>query len=291
VTGNDQAVQWALWMRAWALLEAGDLDAARGAAEESVALAERLDDSALVTIGEAVLGAVLVAHGDPGRGRELLARYDVEPGWICRWAVPLVEADLALGDLDSAEAHAARASELASKVGLSGARAAAGRARALVTLAREDPSLAAELALGAAADAARIGGSLDAARARLIAGRALAATHREAAVSELGAAERQATASGARRVQEEAIRELRRSGRRVGRGGRRAPGEHGLDSLSDREREIAGLVADGRTNREIAERLFLSEKTIETHLSRVFGKLGVRSRAEVAARVAGSDAG
>jgi DNA-binding CsgD family transcriptional regulator len=61
-------------------------------------------------------------------------------------------------------------------------------------------------------------------------------------------------------------------------------------SLSTREREMADLVADGRTNREIASRLFLSEKTIETHLSRVFGKLGVRSRTEVAASVAAGDA-
>jgi DNA-binding NarL/FixJ family response regulator len=59
--------------------------------------------------------------------------------------------------------------------------------------------------------------------------------------------------------------------------------------LISREREIADLVADGRTNREIADRLFLSEKTIETHLSRVFDKLGVRSRAAVAAKVSAAD--
>ena len=60
-------------------------------------------------------------------------------------------------------------------------------------------------------------------------------------------------------------------------------------ALSPREREVAGLVADGRTNREIAARLFPSEKTIETVLSRVFRKLGVRSRVEVAARVASAE--
>jgi FixJ family two-component response regulator len=51
----------------------------------------------------------------------------------------------------------------------------------------------------------------------------------------------------------------------------------------------AGLVAEGRTNREIAARLYLSEKTIETVLSRVFRKLDVRSRVEVAARIAAAD--
>ena len=60
-----------------------------------------------------------------------------------------------------------------------------------------------------------------------------------------------------------------------------AAGE-GLDALSGREREIAELVAEGRTNREIGEQVFLSEKTIEGHLTRIFAKLGVTSRAEVA---------
>jgi DNA-binding NarL/FixJ family response regulator len=50
-------------------------------------------------------------------------------------------------------------------------------------------------------------------------------------------------------------------------------------------------VTAGRTNREIAGKLFLREKTVKTHLSRVFGKLGLRSPAEVAARVAAGDQG
>jgi RNA polymerase sigma factor (sigma-70 family) len=56
----------------------------------------------------------------------------------------------------------------------------------------------------------------------------------------------------------------------------------GLASLSEREREVADLVEDRLTNREIAERLVLSEKTVERHLSRIFVKLGARSRVEVA---------
>ena len=59
----------------------------------------------------------------------------------------------------------------------------------------------------------------------------------------------------------------------------------GLDELTEREREIAELVCDRHTNRQIAGELFLSEKTIETHLRNIFVKLGVGSRVEVARAV------
>jgi DNA-binding NarL/FixJ family response regulator len=53
--------------------------------------------------------------------------------------------------------------------------------------------------------------------------------------------------------------------------------------LTAREREITALVAAGHSNREIAERLVLSERTVETHVSNVFSKLGYNSRAQLAA--------
>ncbi len=54
------------------------------------------------------------------------------------------------------------------------------------------------------------------------------------------------------------------------------------DQLTPQEVQVAGLVAEGLTNREIAARLFLSPKTIETHIRHTFQKLGVRSRTELA---------
>ena len=59
----------------------------------------------------------------------------------------------------------------------------------------------------------------------------------------------------------------------------------GTAALTAREREIAELVAEGRSNKQVAAALFLSEKTVEHHLSRIYAKVGVRSRAELAARM------
>ncbi len=55
--------------------------------------------------------------------------------------------------------------------------------------------------------------------------------------------------------------------------------------LTRREREVANLVAQGLTNREIASRLFISERTAESHVEQLRSKLGVRSRSQVAAWV------
>lgn len=80
---------------------------------------------------------------------------------------------------------------------------------------------------------------------------------------------------------ERAMRELRASGTRPPRA-RAAVGE----PLTPQEKEVAQLVADGMTNREVAASLFISTKTVEYHLGHVFRKLGVRSRTQLALRIA-----
>jgi hypothetical protein len=136
VTGNDQAVQWALWMHAWALLERGDLDAALAAAEESVQAPRRLGPGPDRPRG---------ARRRPRRAGHARARppADLEPGWRCRWTPPLVRADLALGDASEAAARADQATALAESTPLAGPRAAAGRAQSLVALARGETARAA----------------------------------------------------------------------------------------------------------------------------------------------------
>jgi DNA-binding NarL/FixJ family response regulator len=66
---------------------------------------------------------------------------------------------------------------------------------------------------------------------------------------------------------------------------RSVPGQHLLlEQLTDRELQVLQLVADGRRNRQIAEALKVSVKTVEFHLSNILGKLGAQSRTEAVVR-------
>ena len=62
------------------------------------------------------------------------------------------------------------------------------------------------------------------------------------------------------------------------------------DDLTAQERQIACLARDGLSNPEIGARLFLSRRTVEWHLRKVFGKLGIRSRHELAGALTGTAA-
>jgi DNA-binding CsgD family transcriptional regulator len=78
-------------------------------------------------------------------------------------------------------------------------------------------------------------------------------------------------------------RALRRRGTRLGTSGRRQRPSTGWDSLTPSERNVVRLAAKGLTSCTVAERLYISVNTVETHLRHVYGKLGIRSRAELGA--------
>jgi DNA-binding NarL/FixJ family response regulator len=67
--------------------------------------------------------------------------------------------------------------------------------------------------------------------------------------------------------------------------GRRRQGHDPVDDLSDREREVLALMAEGRSNRAIAERLFITERTVEKHVKSIFGKLALPASADAHRRV------
>ena len=75
---------------------------------------------------------------------------------------------------------------------------------------------------------------------------------------------------------------LRDLGVRRGRQGSRRRPRHGWASLTETERTVAALVAEGLSNRQVAERLFLSRHTVHTHVSHILAKLGLASRVELA---------
>jgi DNA-binding CsgD family transcriptional regulator len=129
-------------------------------------------------------------------------------------------------------------------------------------------------------DAEEIGFALDALWTRIDLGTVLAETDRTRAKHVLKVAAETASAIGARTEQQVAEKRLRALGVRTWR---RGPGS---EPLTERERAVARLIAAGASNPEIAQELFLSRKTVERHVSNLFKKVGVRNRAELAARVA-----
>jgi DNA-binding CsgD family transcriptional regulator len=135
--------------------------------------------------------------------------------------------------------------------------------------------------LGRAVDEAdRLGLVLDALWTRIDVGRALAGADRDQAIDILREVAETAAALGALTEQHVAEKDLRGLGVRTWR--RTAVSE----TLTEREREIADLIAAGASNPEIAQALFLSRKTVERHVSNLLKKVGARNRAELAAKVA-----
>ena len=196
-----------------------------------------------------------------------------------------------LGRRPEAERAAAGAQASAAAVGLRLPTAMAHHAAAAVALDAGDPAEAAAKALTSAALADEVGAPVWAATARTLAGRALAQLgERDRAVAELETAAAELQRCGATRYRDAAERELRRLGQHIHR--RTRPGKAdgtGIESLTERELQISRLVVDRRTNREIAAELYLSQKTIETHLRNIFRKLNADSRVDLARIVEQAD--
>jgi DNA-binding CsgD family transcriptional regulator len=215
-------------------------------------------------------------------GAVLLRRID-ELGWDNLVAAPLlaqlVQARIDEGHLDAATAAADALDRIGGVPGRERvvALAVASRGRIARAEGREDAS---ELLLEAVNRFAALGSRLDAARTRLELARALATGSPDVAVDIARHARTELDALGAVREADAAAALMRSLGAK-GRAGPRAVG-----LLSRRETEVLRLLGEGLTNREIAERLFISPKTAEHHVGRIYVKLGVRTRAEAAAYAA-----
>ena len=295
---NDQSLAGLILNRSLTALAAGDLELAVSTAREAVDLTRDMDAGLIPAAAPLALCAALLESGDPGLGDavDLMVQRCGGPGlpfmpggsFRAKWLELLTRCSLALGRQADAERAAACAQDtVVAMGGLRMATAMAERAAATIALEAGDAQLAARRALASATAADEVGIPVEAALSRTLAGRALArAGEPERAVAELETAAAALHACGAWRYRDAAELELRRLGRHVHR--RTGPGEaggHGLASLTERERQVADLVVARYTNPEIAAALFLSPKTVETHLRHIFHKLDVTSRVEVARTV------
>lgn len=233
-----------------------------------------------------LLGFIELSEGRPGPAaawleplhRAISAGGHVEPFFYI-FIPDLVESLVALGRLDQAKELLAPFSESAVGLGRRWAIAAAARCSALIHAASRCPDEALKDAKRAVDAHDGLELPFELARTRLV----------------LGTIERRAKQrSRASASLEEALRDFERLGARLWAGRaaselQRVTGARGGDwTLSDGEARVAELAAGGRTNREIAAELFMSEKTVEWNLARIYRKLGVRSRTEMAARLARS---
>ena len=261
----------------------GRVDEARRVASTDLRTSERYEDLNILRIRWA-LGHVELACGDPVAAvQELdwlpdaLDAFGIgEPGW--QPMLPdVVEALVSVGRLDEAEAVLRQLEQQAAALRHKWATPAALRCRALLLLAREQSDEAAAAAEQAAAAFAELGFPLDRARSLLAAGAARRrAGQRRQAADSLASAIEILEELGAPLWLDRARDELRRASPRPRRD----------RELTDAERRVAALVAQGQTNREVAAQLFTTIATVEAHLTRIYRKLGIRSRTQLARAVA-----
>ena len=270
-----------------ALAEAlrGRTEEAAAAAERGRALCEQTGDELYTVRNLRVLGLLALSTGDASLAARILAPLpdrlatrgyrganlmDVLPDAI--------EALIAVGELDRAAEHLERLDETTRTLGTAYARARAARCRGMLAAARRDHDEAQRAFEDAVAAHQRLPDPLERGRTLLAAGQARRRAGRR---REARDALQQGLAIfeeiGAALWTEQARAELNRLG------GRAASGK----ALTGAEERVARLVAEGKTNREVAAALFVTESTIETHLSSIYRKLDLRSRSELAGRLAG----
>jgi DNA-binding CsgD family transcriptional regulator/tetratricopeptide (TPR) repeat protein len=298
--GNTHALVWSLSGRSSAALRMGDVELALATAQESVDLGRYAGENFHSAEAAADLAAALLETGEPERAVELLLGSAGGKGLVliagsprARFLEVLTRCWLALDRQADARDAAVCAEAWASAVRRPMAAAWAGRAAAAVDLYAGDPSRATERALASAAAADEVGAPVEAAFSRALAGRALAqAGEPDRAADELRRAAREFEARGALRYRDQAERELRKLGHPMHRRTRAGKTDGtGIESLTERELQVARLVVDRKTNPEIAAELFLSKKTVETHLRNIFRKTDVSSRVALARAVEHADRG
>jgi DNA-binding CsgD family transcriptional regulator len=265
----------------WVAVHRGRLELAQAESERALKLCdEQIGFHPPLLL--AVPGLVALRSGDAVTAADVLAKADRQAaalGWGAPdsrpWTPDYVEALLELGRVDEAARVVDRWEADARRLGRERVLAHVTRCRGLVAAARGAVDEAVSLQKQAITQHDEVGDEFGKARALLALGIALRRVRqklpaREAIQTALSSFEQ----LGAATWVEKAHAELGRIGGRTRE-----------DGLTAAERRVAVLVAAGRTNREVAAELFLGERTVAGHLTRVYAKLGVRSRTELARRL------
>nr|WSX52379.1 AAA family ATPase [Streptomyces sp. NBC_00974] len=288
--GSDELLALVLANKAQVLLVSlppGD-GGSLAVAEEAVALTGGRG-SWWASLAWCVLSYTALHGGDPRRARSAMLRAGggpelarLQPSMRPLFLEALVTAAVTTGDLAEAEAWSALASADAERLGLPAQRASALRSAGQVLAGRGEPGPAADRYARAAEEAARSGATLWESQALLIASSFTALSGDPAtAAAQWHRGRRLADAGGARLLTGLADLFPPPSPAPL-----RPPSAPALPRLTPREEEIAALVTEGLTTRAIAARLFVSPRTVDTHLNHIFSKLGVTTRSALAALTA-----
>jgi DNA-binding CsgD family transcriptional regulator/tetratricopeptide (TPR) repeat protein len=270
--------QFPLYVRAHIAAWHGELVTARDLAGEGLRMARAAGDAVfeaqnLLVLGftEVSAGRYSVAYGHEAQLRDLMYRMQWKHPGTYRWQGDAVEAFLGVGQVGQASEVAIELWRQADHLHLPGCQALAARCDGLIHAHRGDLKQAQDSLI----ESLRLMNGLDMPLER---GRSLLALGiarrraRQKSTARAALTDAQAifvvagAATWARRVEEEL---------------ERTTGARGGRSLTVGERSVADLAAAGATNREISAQLFLSPKTVEAVLTRVYRKLGVRSRTEL----------
>jgi DNA-binding CsgD family transcriptional regulator len=271
------------YLRALIETDVGLVDEARASAQKGLASAEAMADEEWTMLTLGVLGRLELTRGEleaaGGYLRELPARLrsrGYNDPTVPLWA-DAIETLVALGEHDRAGAYLAPYEDHAGRMASPLAAGGAARCRGLLAAAEGKLDAAAREFERARAELDGLPYPLE--RARTLLG--LGSAYRQAKRKRLArdALERSLAIFeelGARLWADKARNELRRiSGRR-----------RASEELTETERQVAALAAQGRSNKEIAAELFMSVHTVGAHLSRVYRKLGIGSRSKLPRRLA-----
>jgi DNA-binding CsgD family transcriptional regulator/DNA polymerase III delta prime subunit len=278
--GEETVASYALALGALADAHRGRTDEARAAGERALDLARKTHGTPTLLFAASALGLLELSLGRAQAAADHLAPIVAfarrerhgEPG-MTRFAVDHVEALIELGQLDEATDVLDWYETKAVQLRRGGALGSALRCRGLLQAARRDTEGALETLERAVAehDAAPL--PFERARTLLAQGATLRRAKRKRPAREvLVVAQSEFERLGARLWVDRTEAELARIAGRAGSKG----------GLTPTELRVATLVAEGLATKEVAAALFVSPKTVEGHLSKIYGKLGIRSRAELA---------